>query len=285
LLSYLKSFRQNALMAQAPSVKWTREHLLIALNLYCKLPFGKFHRLNPVIIEVAGKMGRTANSLAMKLSNFASLDPVQKARGIKGLEGASKQDKLMWDEFQNNLSRLGPESEQLLHNLFTKDNDRELDFLQGDAVRLEPARKFTIPSGPTEKKTIVRVRRGQQFFRQTILNTYGIRCCISGIAVPDLLVASHIKPWSKCSDKERLNPRNGLCLSSLHDAAFDIGLITLDEKFRVVLSKQLKSYLPQPALKRNFVTYEGKAIHLPEKLAEPAQEFLEYHRTELFAGA
>jgi hypothetical protein len=47
----------------------------------------------------------------------------------------------------------------------------------------------------------------------------------------------------------------------------------------------LKSYLPQPALKRNFVTYEGKAIHLPEKLAEPAQEFLEYHRTELFAGA
>jgi len=89
-----------------------------------------------------------------------------------------------------------------------------------------------------------------------------------GIAVPDLLVASHIKPWSKCSDKERLNPRNGLCLSSLHDAAFDIGLITLDEKFRVVLSKQLKSYLPQPALKRNFVTYEGKAIHLPEKLAE-----------------
>lgn len=58
---------------KAPAVKWTREHLLIALNLYCKLPFGKFHRLNPIIIAVAQKMGRTPNSLAMKLSNFASL--------------------------------------------------------------------------------------------------------------------------------------------------------------------------------------------------------------------
>ncbi len=272
-------------MVQAPSVKWTREHLLIALNLYRKMLFGKFHSRNPVLIEAARKMGRTANSLAMKLCNFASLDPVQKARGIKGLQGASKQDKLMWDEFQNRLSRLGPESEQLLHDLFTTDNDRELDFLHGDAVRLEPARKFAIPSGPTEKKAITRVRRGQQFFRQTILNSYAIRCCITGIAIPDLLVASHIKPWNRCSDKERLDPRNGLCLSSLHDAAFDIGLITLDEQFRVVLSKRLKSYLPQPALKRNFVIYEGNTIRLPEKLAEPAQEFLEYHRTTLFVDA
>ena len=273
-------------MAQAPSVKWTREHLLIALNLYCKMLFGKFPTVAiPSLSKLPARWGRTANSLAMKLGNFASLDPVQKARGIKGLEGASKQDRAMWDEFQRNLSKLGPESEQLLHNLFTKDNNRELDFLQGDTVRLVPARKFTIPTGPTEKKAIVRIRRGQQFFRQAILNTYGIRCCITGIAIPDLLVASHIKPWSKCSDKERLNPRNGLCLSSLHDAAFDIGLITLDEQFRVVLSKQLKSYLPQPVLKRNFVVYEGKAIRLPEKLAEPAQEFLEYHRTKLFASA
>jgi putative restriction endonuclease len=272
-------------MSNAPSVKWTREHLLIALNLYCKLPFGRFHRHNPVIIDVAAKMGRTPNSLAMKLSNFASLDPVQRARGIKGLTGASQQDRSMWDEFQRNLPTLAPVSEQLLHDLFTKNNEREVDFLQRDRIRLVPSRKLAAPSGPTQTKVTVRVRRGQQFFRQTILNTYGIRCCITGISIPDLLVASHIKPWSVCTDKERLNPQNGLCLSSLHDAAFDGGLITLDERLRVVLSKRLKSYLPQSALNRNFVVYEGKAIRLPEKLAEPAQEFLEYHRTKLFADA
>ncbi|HUJ09703.1 MAG TPA: HNH endonuclease [Verrucomicrobiae bacterium] len=268
-------------MTKAPSVKWTREHELIALNLYCKLPFGTFHHHNPIIIEVARKMGRTANSLAMKLCNFTSLDPVQKARGIKGLEGASKQDRLMWSEFQSDAAKLAPTSEQLLHDLFTQDDDKELNFLTRDKVRLERPVSYVTPTGPTEGKATVRVRRGQQFFRQAILNAYDVSCCITGIAVPRLLVASHIKPW-RDFPRERLDPRNGLCLSSLHDAAFDDGLITLDERFRVVLSKRLKGYLPQPALSKNFVAYEGKMIRLPEKLAEPAPEFLEYHRSKIF---
>ena len=99
-------------MAKAPAVKWTREHFLIALNLYCKLPFGKLHKGNPIIVETAAKMGRTPSSLAMKLVNFASLDPVQQARGIRGLQGATKQDKTMWAEFHSNLSALGAESDR-----------------------------------------------------------------------------------------------------------------------------------------------------------------------------
>lgn len=270
-------------MAKAPAVMWTRDHLLIALNLYCKLPFGKFHHGNPVIIDVAQKMGRSANSLAMKLCNFASLDPVQRARGIKGLEGASKQDRLVWDEFQSQVAELGLKSEQLLHDLFTRDDDKEVDFLTRDRVRLERPVSLVMPTGPTEGRATVKVRRGQQFFRQAILNVYGIRCCITGIGVPRLLVASHIKPWRDFPD-DRLNPRNGLCLSSLHDAAFDSGLITIDENLRIVLSKELKSYLPQPALKRNFISYAGKRIHLPEKLAEPDPVSLEYHRSKIFMG-
>lgn len=270
-------------MPKAPSVKWTREHLLIALNLYCKLPFGSFDRDNSVVREVAAKMGRTSNSLAMKLCNLASLDPVQRARGIKGLEGASKQDKAMWDEFRAQMVVLGPESEQLLHDLFTKDDQREVDFLQRDRVRLEPSGRLVAPTGPTEATSTVKVRRGQQFFRQSLLNAYGVRCCISGINVPRLLVASHIKPW-RDFPADRLNPRNGLCLSSLHDAAFDSGLITLDASLRVVLSKRLRGFFPQPALEHNFVSFEGKPIRLPDKLAEPDPEFLSYHRSKIFSG-
>ncbi len=262
-------------MAKAPSVKWTREHTLIALNLYCKLPFGQFHHANPIIVEVAAKMGRNANSLAMKLCNLASLDPVQRARGIKGLEGASKQDRDMWNEFREHPAVLGPESEQELHDLFTHDESKELDFLTRDKVRL------IAPTGPTEIQTTVKARRGQQFFRQIVLNSYDVRCCISGINVPRLLVASHIKPWGKFP-AERLNPRNGLCLSSLHDAAFDAGLITLDGSLKVVLSSRLRKFFPQPALEQNFVPFEGQPIRLPEKLAEPDAEFLRYHREELF---
>lgn len=261
-------------------VKWTREHALIALNLYCKLPFGNFDQRNPLIKEVAAKMGRSPSSLAMKLSNFASLDPVLAARGIKGLEGASKQDRAMWSEFHSRLEELAPESEELLHHLFTTDETKELDFLQRDHVRLELPQR-TAPSGPTEKLSMVKIRRGQQFFRQSILNAYGVRCCISGIALPRLLVASHIRPWG-AFPSDRLNPRNGLCLSSLHDAAFDAGLITLDEGYRVILSAALKKNFSQPALEQNFAPYEGKSIRLPEKLSEPSPDFLRYHRETIF---
>jgi predicted restriction endonuclease len=262
-------------MAKAPAVKWTREHTLIALNLYCKLPFGQFHHTNPIIIEVAAKMGRNANSLAMKLCNLASLDPVQRARGIKGLEGASKQDREMWKEFREQPAVLGPESEQILHDLFTHDETKEVDFLARDKVRL------IAPIGLTEMQATVKVRRGQQFFRQAVLNAYDIHCCISGINVPRLLIASHIKPWGKFP-AERLNPKNGLCLSTLHDAAFDAGLITLDQGLNVVLSKRLRKFFPQPTLEQNFVPFEGIRIRLPEKLAEPDSEFLRYHREVLF---
>ena len=262
-------------MAKAPAVKWTREHTLIALNLYCKLPFGQLHRSNPIIVEVAAKMGRNPNSLAMKLCNLASLDPVQRARGIKGLEGASQQDRDMWTEFHDNLIVLGPESEQGLHDLFTDDETKELDFLDRDKVR------FITPSGSTEIQTTVKARRGQQFFRQAVLNAYDIRCCISGINIPELLIASHIKPWGEFPN-DRLNPRNGLCLSKLHDAAFDGGLITLDENLSVILSKRLKGFFPQMTLACNFLPFENIPIRLPDKLAEPDPEFLRHHRTKIF---
>lgn len=265
-------------MPKADSVEWTRSHALIALNLYGKLPFGRYDRKNRVIIDVASRMGRTPGSLAMKLGNFASLDPVHQARGVKGLSRTSKQDREMWIEFRSNLDALAPESEQLLHDLFTKDDDQEVDFLQRGKIRLEGSMK---PLGLTETIASVRVRRGQQFFRQTVLNSYGVRCCISGINVPRLLVASHIKPW-RDFPKERLDPRNGLCLSSLLDAAFDDGLIALDKKLRLVLSERLKGYFPQFTLEQNFVPFEGKPIRLPEKIAEPDPEFLSYHRKEIF---
>jgi len=266
---------------KAPTKRWTREDLLIALNLYRKILFGRLHKGNPIIIETAQKMDRSASSLAMKLVNFASFDPVLQARGIRGLPGASRQDRAMWDEFQAHYSTLAEESEQLLHDLFTNDQTKELDFLQQDKVRLE--RVWKAPAGATESKATVKIRRGQQFFRQSILTAYGVRCCISGINVPRLLVASHIRPWSLFPN-DRLNPRNGLCLSALHDAAFDDGLITLDEKFGVMLSKRLKKYFPQPVLEQNFVPFEGKPISLPEKLAEPDAGFVKHHRENLFSG-
>ena len=268
-------------MARAINVAWTREQRLIALNLYCKLPFGKLHKGNPIIKEVALKMGRTPSSLALKLCNFASLDPVLHARGISGMQGAANEDRSLWKEFKANISSLGPQSEELLHDLLTDEENEEVDLLDHDRVQLEPGGRLAPLLGHTEVLATVKIRRGQQFFRQTILSAYGVRCCISGINVPRLLVASHIKPWSDFPD-ERLDPRNGLCLSSLHDAAFDDGLITLDEQMRVVLSKRLRSFFPQSALEQNFLPHEGVIIRFPERLADPSGDFMRYHRENIF---
>lgn len=260
----------------------------MALNLYCKLPFGSFDRDNAVVKQVAARLGRTSNSLAMKLCNFASLDPVQRARGIAGLAGASREDKAAWEAFHADVAVLGPESEQLLHDLFTGDEDAEVDLLGRDAVHVVGGRAsarvastLRPPAGPTERAATVRLRRGQQFFRQSVLNAYGVACCVTGITVPRLLVASHIRPWAEFPEG-RLDLRNGLCLSSLHDAAFDAGLITLDDDLRVVLSRALRGHLPQPSLRDNFEVFEGKLIRLPEKLAEPHREHLAHHRRSIF---
>ena len=60
---------------------WTREETIIALALYCKIPFGKIHHMNPQIIEMATHLGRTPAALSMKMGNFGRFDPELAARG------------------------------------------------------------------------------------------------------------------------------------------------------------------------------------------------------------
>lgn len=96
---------------------WTRDQLLVAFNLYCRIPFGRMHSRNPEIIELAGLMGRTPSAVAMKLCNFASLDPAEQARAIHGLKGASKLDRAIWDEFHSDWELLAYESEQAKERL------------------------------------------------------------------------------------------------------------------------------------------------------------------------
>jgi putative restriction endonuclease len=82
-----------------PRKLWIREELILSLNLYLKLNFGQLHSRNPEIINLAKLIGRTSGAVAMRLNNFASVDPYHKKRGIKGLDGGIKQVQPIWDEF------------------------------------------------------------------------------------------------------------------------------------------------------------------------------------------
>lgn len=251
--------------------------MLVALNVYHKLTFGQLHSRQPVILAVAQKLGRGANSVAMKLCNFASLDPALKLRGIKGLAGASALDRTVWEEFHADLNETVPATEEALRTLFGAREGAELEVVPQEGVRV---RKLP-PAGPTETMANVKLRRGQEYFRDAVLNNFGGRCGVTEMAIRELLIASHILPWGTHS-AERLNVRNGLCLSRLHDAAFDRGLISFDDDFRLLLSKKLKTELPKRAVMESFGAYEGEALRIPADAALPEQAFLAVHRRDIF---
>lgn len=261
----------------ASGKRWTRDELLIALNLYHKLTFGQLHARHPAIMALAQKMGRGANSVAMKLSNFASLDPALKLRGIKGLDGASVLDREVWGDFHANLNEAVPASEQAIRQLFGAGDESELEVLPKEGIRV---RKLP-PIGPTETLGQSKQRRGQEYFRDAVVNNFGGRCGITQLAVRELLIASHILPWGS-HPAERLNVRNGLCLSRLHDAAFDRGLIAFDDELRLVLSLRLEAELSQRTVAESFGAYVGEPLHIPNDAVLPDPAFLAVHRKQIF---
>lgn len=252
---------------------WTRDELLVLLNIYHKLRFGQMHERNPTIIILAKKFDRTPGSVAMKLCNLASLDHALKLRGIKGLTGASRLDEDMWQEFHANLGETVPSSEEALRKLMKAGPEAEIEVLPTQGIRvIKPP-----PTGPTTTTSSVNIRLGQDYFRNAVLNNFGGRCGVTLLGIRELLIASHILAWSTHAG-ERLNVRNGLCLSRLHDAAFDRHLISFDDNLRLLLSKRLRDELPQRAVKENFAAYEGRTLELPEDAVLPDLAFLAAHR-------
>lgn len=128
-------------------------------------------------------------------------------------------------------------------------------------------------------------RKGQDYFRRMVLANYGSRCALTGIDMPQLLLASHIIPWSdKKHKQERLNPCNGICLSALYDKAFDKGLITFSpDDYTVCLSSALRENETKKYYNQHFGCIIGRKISLPAEYL-PNRDFLAYHREKVFVG-
>lgn len=247
---------------------WTKEETMLAINLYCKLPFGKMHHANPDVVALAKLIGRSPNSVALKLGNIACLDPDLPR---KGLSNYTRLDCDTWEEFSADWERLAFESELLL----AKYQNRPIE-------KVAEIETENIPQEGKERETIIRARVNQSFFRKMIFSSYQNTCCITGINTAQLLIASHIKPWA-VDVGNRLNPRNGLCLNALHDKAFDSGLISVSNDLKVIVSGKLKSHYGLKAFSTFFAEYEGVPINLPMRFL-PDKTFLEYHRDVIFQG-
>jgi predicted restriction endonuclease len=175
-------------------------------------------------------------------------------------------DKLVWQKFQNNWDA---------EISIAADN---LGIVSG--IKTDTPEEFLPISLDTTRKAEVEVRKKQYIFRRMILSSYSGVCCMSGLSEPRLLVASHIVPWKNDTDN-RLNPKNGLCLSSLHDKAYDTGLITVFPDYSIAVSSEIIKLTNDKFIQETLVTCHGKSIKLPEKF-HPSKEFLEWHSKERF---
>jgi putative restriction endonuclease len=130
----------------------------------------------------------------------------------------------------------------------------------------------------TEAERFVVQRVGQNLFRQGLLDFWEGRCAITGLAVPELLRASHIKPWADCaSDAERLDVYNGLLLAPHLDAAFDCGFITVGDDGTVVVASGLGENA------RRLVGVDGPLrVHA---LADGHRTYMPWHRERVFRGS
>lgn len=132
----------------------------------------------------------------------------------------------------------------------------------------------------TEVERLVVQRLGQQMFRYALLAFWQGRCCITGLAVPALLRASHIRPWADCdSDEQRLDVFNGLMLAAHWDAAFDAGLVTFDNDGRLLPSPEL----PTDALQLLAGAKTLAELHIT--LRPQHATYLQWHRDHVFLRA
>lgn len=250
---------------------WTEEETTLSMGLYLQIPFKDISKNNPSIIQLADILGRTTDAVRFKMLNLASLDPAVEIMGKKGFENGSKIDKIIWNRYYSRLDKL------------TVDYDEILKKYQPE---FQESGLFIIDTPGYDIEITTTTRIGQNLFRRNVLTQYNYECCITGISIEEMLIASHIKPWAKSNESEKVDSRNGLCMNPFHDKAFDIGLITVNpDDYKLVYSDKIKKKLPYDIYSSYFGKYEDVPIKLPaSKFLLPDPHHLKYHYDEIFIG-
>ena len=253
--------------------KWNREETILAFELYCRTPFSKISQNNKEIRDLSELLGRTPGSVGLKMHNLAHFDPELKKRNVTAMAHGSKLDFAVFQEFANDWEGLSYQAQIIKAKMMglPVENILEMDDLP------------LLPEGFTHDQ-MIKARVGQYFFRLSVLTAYNNQCCITGLRFPNLLIASHIKPWANSDEKtERTNPSNGLALNPFHDKAFDKGFITIDKNYQIVISSKIKDVPMDKETQYWFMSYERRKIIMPDKFL-PGKQFIEFHNDVVFLG-
>lgn len=256
-------------MPQTDRRFWTRDEFIVTFNLYLTIEYKKISDQNPDVIKLANLINRTPGSISIRLANFASVDPYHQQRGAGGLKNGGKEIQSIWNEFYDNREELLFQSEEILAQKESTSIENKYAEILFDLKDLK---------GETVIREI-KARVNQCVFRKMVLRNYSTKCAITGIDIPELLLASHIVPWSK-NENERLNIENGICFSALYDKAFDKGLIGINTNHEIIFSDTLKKKKETEFFNRYFSSIANQKI-ISAQIA-PRKDFLQYHLDTIF---
>lgn len=243
---------------------WTREETLIALYVYCRVPFKECRASHPVVQEYAKLLdGRTPAALNRKIGNIGRLDLSLKAKGITGLTHGAHLEEDIWNEFMADPEKIAYESEQVIASRRHQDIEISANIFTED-----------LPEG-NERDVLARQRIGQQFFRDAVLVAYSNRCCVTGITNPLLVEACHISSWADDA-KNRTNPKNGLCLNPLFHKAFDKWLFAVSPDYEIDISDKFMESVSDDSFRKFLDDVNHKKIILPHKFL-PDNNLLAQH--------
>lgn len=241
-------------------MEWTKKQEIVALYLYCIIPFNKVNNSNRQIALMAELIGRpNANSLKAKIGNFGCFDSNLSA---SGLGHSSRLDETVWNEYNGRWQELEIDALRLIEEYQSARRDINPD----------------IPSIPIgrERETVIKQRTNQYLFRNMVLSAYNNSCCITGLARQELVEACHIINWSD-DNQNRLNPCNGLAMNTLFHKAYDKYYLGITPDCTVVISDRLYDGLSNDGKDRTyglFNPYNKVRIIMPRKF-KPDNALLE----------
>ena len=221
---------------------------------------------------LADRIGRSGAAVCFKIANLKACDP---NRTGSGFSNAAAMDAQVMSEF------LADPDATMTEALWRLEEIGIQISYDGEITTTGSSRPAPEGRLGLDRVTQVQTRVNQDYFRSVLLANYGGSCCLTGIDIPALLAASHIKPWAAAAPSERLMASNGLLLNALHDRAFDRGLITLDDRYRVVVSSRVPR---TPVNDRWLYAFDGSAIRLPgtDESTWPNFDFIHYHNECVF---
>ena len=256
----------SADMPEKYGMPWTRDELILAFELYCRIPFRQTKATNHRVKELALLLRRSPAAIARKLGNFGAFDPVLQTRNITGLGHGSRLDRQVWDEFNSNWNDLVVEAHKLRLSM-------------ASSAAEDGGLPLSVPTGSSEQIRESKVRVHQSFFRQAVLSSYESTCCITGLRIAECLTASHIIPW-RTKECYRTDPTNGLCLSATFDRLFDRGLLAVDSDYKIELSPVLLQS-DDEIFRKLIRGYHARPIILPKRFL-PSKSHLDWHYRNVY---